>query len=182
MASDCLLSQPVRSPLCDFRVCENRRDSRGLGWRARVSGRQIPDFRVRTGSFAAPVSARHFPISVSACPRPVRYVTETGLRSRFRACTAAKVERSKIQEVVNTFAAVLDCAVVGTAHQHLGVVPVLFVVPRPGIALDNEALLAHCRIHFIGVQGAAQRSINFRDPSHRVGQDHTLQASRIDKG
>ena len=35
---------------------------------------------------------------------------------------------------------------------------------------------------FVGVQGAARRSINFRDPSHRVGQDHTLQPSRIDKG
>ena len=86
-------SQPVRSPLCDFRVCENRRHCRGLGWRARVSSRQILEFRVRTGGFVKPVSARHFPISVSACPRPVRYVTETGLRSRFRACTAAKVER-----------------------------------------------------------------------------------------
>jgi two-component sensor histidine kinase len=27
-----------------------------------------------TGGFVEPVSARHFPISVSACPRPVRYV------------------------------------------------------------------------------------------------------------
>jgi len=84
-------SQPVRSPLCDFRVCENRRHSRGLGWRALVSGWQILELQVRTGGFVEPVSARHFPISVSACPRPVRYVTETGLRSRFRACTAAKV-------------------------------------------------------------------------------------------
>jgi hypothetical protein len=36
---------------CFFRVCENRRHSRGLGWRARVSGRQIPDFRLWTGGF-----------------------------------------------------------------------------------------------------------------------------------
>jgi hypothetical protein len=86
-------SQPVRSLLCDFRVCENRRHSRGLGWRALVSGWQILEFRLWTGGFAAAVSARHFPISVSAYPRPVRYVTEIGLQSRFRACTAAKVER-----------------------------------------------------------------------------------------
>jgi hypothetical protein len=39
----------VRSPLCDFRVRENRRHSRGLGWRARVSGRQILEFQVWTG-------------------------------------------------------------------------------------------------------------------------------------
>jgi hypothetical protein len=78
----CMLSQPVRSSLCDFRVCENRRHSRGLGWRAGASSRHILEFRLWIGGFAVPVSARHFPISVSAYPRPVRYVTETGLRSR----------------------------------------------------------------------------------------------------
>jgi hypothetical protein len=52
--------------------------------RTRRPSRQILEFQVRTGGFVGPVSARHFPISVSACPRPVRYVTETGLRSRFR--------------------------------------------------------------------------------------------------
>jgi hypothetical protein len=98
-------SQPVRSPLRDFRVCENRRHSRGLGWRALVSGWQILEFCLWTGGFAAPVSGRHFPISVSAYPRPVRYVPETGLRSRFRACTAAKVERW------------IDCPVRGKARR-----------------------------------------------------------------
>ena len=73
---DCVASQPVRSLLFDFRLRENCRHSCGLGWRARVSGRQIPDFRLWTGGFAAPVSPRHFPISVSAYPRPVRYGTE----------------------------------------------------------------------------------------------------------
>jgi hypothetical protein len=81
-----------------------RRHSRGLGWRAGVSGRHILEFEVRNGGFVEPVSARHFPISVSACLRPVRYVMETGLRSRFRACTAAQVERS------------IDCPVRGKAR------------------------------------------------------------------
>jgi long-chain acyl-CoA synthetase len=40
---------------------------------------------------------------------------------------------------------VLDCAVVGIAHEHLGEVPALFVVPRPGKTFDGEALLAFCR-------------------------------------
>jgi hypothetical protein len=39
-------SQPMRSLLFDFRLCENCRHSRGLCWRARVSDRQIPDFRL----------------------------------------------------------------------------------------------------------------------------------------
>ena len=47
--------------------------------------------------------------------------------------------------MVNTFEPVLDCAVVGVPHEHLGEVPALFVVPRPGRAVETEALLAHCR-------------------------------------
>lgn len=39
----------------------NRGYSRALGWRAGVSGRQILECQVRTGGFAAPVSARQFP-------------------------------------------------------------------------------------------------------------------------
>lgn len=52
---------------------------------------------------------------------------------------------AEIEEVVNTFATVLDCAVVGVPHEHLGEVPALFVVPRPGQTVDAELLLAHCR-------------------------------------
>jgi acyl-coenzyme A synthetase/AMP-(fatty) acid ligase len=35
--------------------------------------------------------------------------------------------------------------VVGVPHEHLGEVPALFVVCRPGKTIDTEALLAHCR-------------------------------------
>jgi acyl-coenzyme A synthetase/AMP-(fatty) acid ligase len=42
---------------------------------------------------------------------------------------------------------VLDCAVVGIPHEQLGEVPALFVVPRPGKTVENEALIAHCRMH-----------------------------------
>ena len=52
---------------------------------------------------------------------------------------------AEIEEVVNTFEPVLDCAVVGAPHDHLGEVPALFVVPRAGQTVDTEALLAHCR-------------------------------------
>ena len=44
-------SQPVRSLPCNIRVCENRRHSRGLGWRAGISGRQILDRRLRQCRF-----------------------------------------------------------------------------------------------------------------------------------
>jgi acyl-CoA synthetase (AMP-forming)/AMP-acid ligase II len=54
---------------------------------------------------------------------------------------------AEIEEVVNTYAPVLDCAVVGIPHATLGEVPALFYVPRPGQNVDTEALLAHCRAH-----------------------------------
>ena len=62
---------------CNFRVGENRRHFRGLAWRA-------------------PVSARYFPISVSAWRRPVRFFTETG---------SYGVHRGRASEIVAS-----DCA------------------------------------------------------------------------
>jgi hypothetical protein len=75
-------SQPVRSLQCDFRVWENRRHYRGLGSTPRVSARQFRYVRPCFTGFVTPVSARHFPISVSACWRPVRYGRETGSQGR----------------------------------------------------------------------------------------------------
>ena len=63
--------------------------------------------------------------------------------------------------------------------------PIMFECGGPRISLWCRArtgLAGPLPDPFVGVQGAARRSINFRDPSHRVGQDHTLQPSRIDKG
>jgi len=51
-------SQPARSPLCFFRVCENRRHSRGLGWRAGVSSRQILRQQTQTGARASELEPR----------------------------------------------------------------------------------------------------------------------------
>jgi acyl-CoA synthetase (AMP-forming)/AMP-acid ligase II len=52
---------------------------------------------------------------------------------------------AEIEEVVIALDSVLDCAVVGAAHEHLGEVPVLCVVARSGTTLDVATLLAHCR-------------------------------------
>ena len=82
LATDCLLSQTVQSLRCHFRLSENRRHSGGLGWRDAVSGHQSEGGGREKGAFLAPVSAHDFPISVSACWRPVRYGTETGSQDR----------------------------------------------------------------------------------------------------
>lgn len=51
----------------------------------------------------------------------------------------------EIEEVVNTFEGVFDCAVVGAPHKHLGEVPVIFVVPKAGVTLDPDELILLCR-------------------------------------
>ena len=102
------------------------------------------------------------------------FLTITGRLKELIIRGGQNIAPAEIEEVVNTFAAVLDCAVVGVPHEHLGEVPALFVVPRPGKTIENEPLLDPLPGAAIGVQGAAQRADDRRNPSHRVGQDHTL--------
>jgi long-chain acyl-CoA synthetase len=73
------------------------------------------------------------------------FLTITGRLRELIIRGGQNIAPAEIEEVVNTFAAVLDCAVVGIPHEHLGEVPALFVVPRPGHNFENEALLLHCR-------------------------------------
>jgi acyl-CoA synthetase (AMP-forming)/AMP-acid ligase II len=75
------------------------------------------------------------------------FLTITGRLKELIIRGGQNIAPAEIEEVVNTFAAVLDCAVVGVPHPHLGEVPALFVVPRPGSAIATDALLAHCRTH-----------------------------------
>jgi long-chain acyl-CoA synthetase len=73
------------------------------------------------------------------------FLTITGRLKELIIRGGQNIAPAEIEEVVNAFAPVLDCAVVGMAHEHLGEVPALFVVPRPGQTIASEALLAHCR-------------------------------------
>src|SRR5271170_6560813 len=74
------------------------------------------------------------------------FLTITGRLKELIIRGGQNIAPAEIEEVVNTFEAVLDCAVVGIPHQHLGEVPALFVVPRPGKSFESEALLVHCRV------------------------------------
>jgi len=73
------------------------------------------------------------------------FLTITGRLKELIIRGGQNIAPAEIEEVVNTYEAVLDCAVVGVPHQHLGEVPALFVVPRPGHTLESEAVLTHCR-------------------------------------
>ncbi len=73
------------------------------------------------------------------------FLTITGRLKELIIRGGQNIAPAEIEEVVNTYEAVLDCAVVGIAHEHLGEVPALFIVPRPGESVESEAVLAHCR-------------------------------------
>ena len=73
------------------------------------------------------------------------FLTITGRLKELIIRGGQNIAPAEIEEVVNTFAPVLDCAVVGVPHETLGEVVALFVVPRPGNAFETEALLTHCR-------------------------------------
>jgi long-chain acyl-CoA synthetase len=73
------------------------------------------------------------------------FLTITGRLKELIIRGGQNIAPAEIEEVVNTFEAVLDSAVVGGPHEHLGEVPILFVVPRPGQTVEPEALIGHCR-------------------------------------
>jgi acyl-CoA synthetase (AMP-forming)/AMP-acid ligase II len=73
------------------------------------------------------------------------FLTITGRLKELIIRGGQNIAPAEIEEVVNTYEAVLDCAVVGVPHAHLGEVPALFVVARAGRTVESEALLAHCR-------------------------------------
>lgn len=75
------------------------------------------------------------------------FLTITGRLKELIIRGGQNIAPAEIEEVVNAFEPVLDCAVVGIPHEHLGEVPALFVVSRPGRAVETEALLIHCRAH-----------------------------------
>lgn len=75
------------------------------------------------------------------------YLTITGRLKEVIIRGGQNIAPSEVEEAVCTFPAVLDCAVVGAPHRHLGEIPVAFVVPRPGMSVVAEELIQHCRAH-----------------------------------
>jgi len=72
------------------------------------------------------------------------FLTITGRLKELIIRGGQNIAPGEVEEAVLTHAGVLDCAVVGIAHRHLGEVPVVFVMPRPGSAFDPAALIRHC--------------------------------------
>lgn len=74
------------------------------------------------------------------------FLTITGRLKELIIRGGQNIAPAEIEEVVGVHEHVVDCAVVGVPHLHLGEVPALFVVSRVA-SPDPEAILAHCRKH-----------------------------------
>ena len=72
------------------------------------------------------------------------FLTITGRLKELIIRGGQNIAPAEIEEAVNKYPPILDSAVVGIPHEHLGEVPALFVVPRPAMTIDSEALLKHC--------------------------------------
>ena len=73
------------------------------------------------------------------------FLTITGRLKELVIRGGQNIAPAEVEEAVCAHDAVLDCAVVGAPHEHLGEVPVVFVVPRPGMTVMTDVLIDHCR-------------------------------------
>ena len=72
------------------------------------------------------------------------FLTITGRLKELIIRGGQNIAPAEVEDVVLSHPDVLECAVLGVAHPHLGEVPVVCVVPREGTALDPEAIRGHC--------------------------------------
>lgn len=95
------------------------------------------------------------------------FLTITGRLKELIIRGGQNIAPAEIEEVVNTIDNVIDSAVVGIPHEHLGEVPALFVVARAGTNLGTKDILDHCRGHLSSYK--VPLSVHFVDEIPRTG-------------
>ena len=73
------------------------------------------------------------------------FLTITGRLKELIIRGGQNIAPAEIEEIACLFEGVSDCAVLGAPHAHLGEVPVIFVVAKPGYDISADGLLDHCR-------------------------------------
>lgn len=100
------------------------------------------------------------------------FLTITGRLKELIIRGGQNIAPAEVEEVIVTFPPVLDCAVVAGPHEHLGEVPVAFIVPRAGESVELEALLEHCRGQLSAYK--LPHEIRFIDAIPRTGSGKTI--------
>jgi acyl-CoA synthetase (AMP-forming)/AMP-acid ligase II len=74
------------------------------------------------------------------------FLTITGRLKELIIRGGQNIAPAEIEETVNLMEDVIDSAVVGIPHEHLGEVPALFVVAREGAGIEANDVLDHCKV------------------------------------
>lgn len=106
------------------------------------------------------------------------FLTITGRLKEIIIRGGQNIAPSEIEEVVNAFPSVLDCAVVAAPHEHLGEVPVVFVVPRRAMTVESEALVAHCRERLSAYK--LPHAVHIVDAIPRTGSGKTMRFKLVE--
>ena len=72
------------------------------------------------------------------------FLTITGRLKELIIRGGQNIAPGEVEEAVLAYVDVLDCAVLGIPHEHLGEVPIVFVMAREGAVCDPAALIKHC--------------------------------------
>lgn len=100
------------------------------------------------------------------------FLTITGRLKELIIRGGQNIAPAEIEEIVSIFESVLDCAVVGAPHEHLGEVPVLFVSQKAGYTVQTEALIAHCESQLSAYK--VPRAIHIVEEIPRTGSGKIL--------
>jgi acyl-CoA synthetase (AMP-forming)/AMP-acid ligase II/DNA-binding HxlR family transcriptional regulator len=82
-----------------------------------------------------------------ACRDRFGFITITGRSKEVIIRGGQNIAPVELEECIQSYPDVLDCAVAGVPHAFLGEVPIAFIIPRPGHLINEEAILHHCREH-----------------------------------
>lgn len=100
------------------------------------------------------------------------FLTITGRLKELIIRGGQNIAPGEIEEAVSGFPGVLDCAAVGVPHEHLGEVPVVFVVSQSGVTLVHQAILDHCRTQLSGYK--VPHAIHVVDVIPRTGSGKVM--------
>lgn len=95
------------------------------------------------------------------------FLTITGRLKELIIRGGQNIAPAEIEEVVSVIDGILDNAVVGVPHEHLGEIPALFVVKRGGHDLGAQQILDHCRERLSSYK--VPYSVHFVDEIPRTG-------------